>query len=95
MSFSKRALWHCTLVGVGLVPLYTIAAARALARPRQTFEAFAQQRSATVLARGANPDDIKAASGCFWDAHSVTGQLIFTDEGQHLGWRTADVNGAN
>jgi hypothetical protein len=46
-----------------------------------------------VLKRGSNPSDITAALGYFLDAPAVTGQLICTDGGQHLGWETPDVIG--
>jgi hypothetical protein len=46
-----------------------------------------------VLQRGADAADVVAALGYFLDAKSVTGQMICTDGGQHLAWRTPDVLG--
>ncbi len=60
---------------------------------RQSAEHFARQRAATVLGRGAGPDDIAAALGYLMDAPAVTGQIICVDGGQHLSWRTPDVLG--
>ena len=60
---------------------------------RQSPEHFAAQRAATILERGANPEDITAALRYLLDAPAVTGQLLCIDSGQHLGWRTADIIG--
>lgn len=60
---------------------------------RQTAEHFARQRAATVLNRGADETDITAALGYLLDARAVTGQLLCVDGGQHLGWRTPDIQG--
>ncbi len=61
---------------------------------RQSGEHFARQRAATVLKRGANPDDVVGALAYLLDAKSVTGQMICTDGGQHLAWRTPDILGS-
>ena len=60
---------------------------------RQSPEHFARQRAATVLGRGANPQDITAALGFFLDSPGVTGQFIAVDGGQRLAWRTHDILG--
>jgi len=60
---------------------------------RQSREHFANQRAATILERGADPQGIVRALEYFLDAPAVTGQLICVDGGQHLGWRTPDVQG--
>jgi len=60
---------------------------------RQTEEHFDSQRKATVLGRGSNPEEIVAALGYFLAAPGVTGQLICVDGGQHLGWKTPDIQG--
>ncbi|MEM6851066.1 MAG: short-chain dehydrogenase, partial [Pseudomonadota bacterium] len=39
------------------------------------------------------PDDIADAARYLLDASSVTGQMIAVDGGQHLVWRTPDVDG--
>ncbi|MEM5476336.1 SDR family oxidoreductase [Pacificibacter sp. AS14] len=98
-TIAKMGLWAFTQTAArALAPrvrVNAIGPGPTLQGTHQTAEAFAQQRRATVLGRGSNPDDINAALGYFWDAHSVTGQLICTDGGQHLGWQTVDVDEAN
>lgn len=60
---------------------------------RQSEDHFSRQRAATILERGAGPEDICAAIGYLIEAASVTGQLLCVDGGQHLAWRTPDVLG--
>jgi len=60
---------------------------------RQSPGHFGAQRAATVLGRGASPDEVCAALRFLLDAPGVTGQLICVDGGQHLAWRTPDVLG--
>ena len=60
---------------------------------RQSETHFARQRAATILNRGANPADVVRALDFFLQSPSVTGQIICTDGGQHLGWQTPDVLG--
>lgn len=95
-TIAKMGLWAFTQTAArALAPrvrVNAIGPGPTLQGAHQTAETFAQQRSATVLGRGSNPDDINAALGYFWDAHGVTGQLICTDGGQHLGWQTIDVD---
>ena len=58
---------------------------------RQSERDFAAQSAATVLGRGATPDDIVGALLYLVSAPAVTGQMIAVDGGQHLAWRTPDV----
>ena len=60
---------------------------------RQSDQHFANQRAATILKRGAAPEDVCQALGYFLDAPAVTGQLLCVDGGQHLAWKTPDVQG--
>ena len=60
---------------------------------RQSDQHFTNQRAATILKRGAAPEDICQALGYFLDAPAVTGQLLCVDGGQHLAWQTPDVQG--
>jgi NAD(P)-dependent dehydrogenase (short-subunit alcohol dehydrogenase family) len=60
---------------------------------RQSDAHFAAQRAATIMQRGADATDVTHALGYFLEAPSVTGQLICVDGGQHLGWKTPDVQG--
>jgi hypothetical protein len=45
-----------------------------------------------MLKSGAEPHDICDAVRYLLDAPAVTGQMIAVDGGQHLAWRTPDVN---
>ncbi|WP_172299690.1 SDR family oxidoreductase [Pseudoruegeria sp. HB172150] len=58
---------------------------------RQTEDHFRRQREAMLLERGSNPEDITAALLYFVHAPAVTGQLLCTDAGQHLLWKTPEV----
>lgn len=95
-TIAKMGLWAFTQTAArGLAPhvrVNAIGPGPTLQGTHQTAEAFAEQRKATVLGRGSNPSDITAALAYFLEAHGVTGQLICTDGGQHLGWQTRDAD---
>jgi NAD(P)-dependent dehydrogenase (short-subunit alcohol dehydrogenase family) len=59
---------------------------------RQSAADFNRQREATILGRGAEPQDIADAVRYLLEAPSVTGQMIAVDGGQHLIWQTPDVS---
>ena len=94
---SKAGLWTATrTLAQALAPrirVNAIGPGPTLQGARQTADHFARQRAATILERGANPQDIAAALGYFLDAPAVTGQILCIDGGQHLGWKTPDVLG--
>lgn len=96
-TLAKMGLWTLTQTAAqALAPdvrVNAIGPGPTLRGSRQTETHFARQRAATVLNRGADPDDITAALGYLLDAKAVTGQLICVDGGQHLGWETPDVLG--
>ena len=96
-TLAKMGLWTLTQTTArALAPnirVNAIGPGPTLQNIRQSDEDFAKQRSATVLRRGANLCDITAALGYFLDAPAVTGQLLCTDGGQHLGWETPDIVG--
>jgi NAD(P)-dependent dehydrogenase (short-subunit alcohol dehydrogenase family) len=96
-TIAKMGLWAFTRTAAqALAPdirVNAIGPGPTLQGARQSPEHFARQRAATVLGRGANPDDICAALSYFLDAPAVTGQLLCIDGGQHLGWQTPDVLG--
>lgn len=96
-TIAKVGLWTLTrTAAMGLAPdvrVNAIGPGPTLQGARQTDTHFAKQRAATVLGRGSNPADITAALGFFLDSPGVTGQMIATDGGQHLGWQTPDVLG--
>ncbi|WP_204115649.1 SDR family oxidoreductase [Shimia biformata] len=96
-TIAKMGLWALTRTAAqGLAPhlrVNAIGPGPTLPGHRQTAEQFAAQRAATVLGRGAGPDDITAALGYLLDAPAVTGQMVCIDGGQHLSWQTPDVVG--
>jgi len=96
-SLAKAGLWWLTrTLAQALAPdirVNAIGPGPTMQGVRQSDSHFMGQRAATILQRGAGPDDVCAALGYLMDAPSVTGQLICVDGGQHLGWRTPDVQG--
>lgn len=96
-TIAKMGLWAMTqTMAQALAPAIRvngIGPGPTLQGANQTAEQFARQRSATVLGRGANPNDITAALGYFLDSPAVTGQMLAVDGGQHLAWETPDVLG--
>jgi NAD(P)-dependent dehydrogenase (short-subunit alcohol dehydrogenase family) len=96
-TLAKMGLWTLTQTAAqALAPdirVNAIGPGPTLQGARQSSAHFTKQRAATILERGANPDDICAALGYFMDAPAVTGQLLCVDGGQHLGWKTPDVLG--
>ena len=96
-TIAKMGLWAFTQTAAqALAPAIRVNAigpGPTLQGSRQSQTHFDAQRAATVLGRGANPDEVTAALGYFLDAPGVTGQLLCVDGGQHLGWATPDVLG--
>lgn len=96
-TLAKMGLWALTQTSArALAPAIRVNAigpGPTLQGGRQTAEHFGAQRRNTVLERGSNPSDITGALGYFLDSPGVTGQLLCTDGGQHLGWQTPDVVG--
>ncbi|SEW39891.1 NAD(P)-dependent dehydrogenase, short-chain alcohol dehydrogenase family [Cognatiyoonia koreensis] len=98
-TIAKMGLWAMTqTMAQALAPVIRvngIGPGPTLQGASQTEEQFASQRAATILKRGANPEDITAALGYFLDAPAVTGQMLAIDGGQHLAWETPDVVGVD
>lgn len=96
-TLAKMGLWALTQTAAqALAPAIRVNAigpGPTMIGARQSMQHFAKQRANTILERGANPSDVTAALGYFLDAPSVTGQLLCTDGGQHLGWKTPDIIG--
>jgi NAD(P)-dependent dehydrogenase (short-subunit alcohol dehydrogenase family) len=96
-TIAKMGLWALTQTGAqALAPrirVNAIGPGPTMQGHRQSADHFARQRAATVMGRGAGPEDITAALAYLLHAPGVTGQLICVDGGQHLGWRTPDVLG--
>lgn len=96
-SLAKAGLWSLTrTLAQALAPAIRVNAigpGPTLRGARQSQQHFDGQRAATILKRGADEGDVAAALAFLLGAKSVTGQLICTDGGQHLGWQTPDVLG--
>lgn len=96
-TIAKMGLWALTRTAAqALAPrvrVNAIGPGPTLQGHRQSGSHFQNQRQATILHRGANPQDITAALVYFLHAPGVTGQLLCVDGGQHLGWQTPDVLG--
>ncbi|MDE9451163.1 SDR family oxidoreductase [Aliiroseovarius sp. Z3] len=96
-SLAKNALWTLTRSGAqALAPhvrVNGIAPGTTLIGARQSQAHFDGQRSASLLQRGANVEDITAALRFFMNSPAVTGQMIAVDGGQHLAWQTPDIRG--
>lgn len=96
-TIAKMGLWALTRTAAqGLAPhvrVNAIGPGPTLKGIRQSPAHFADQRSATLLGRGSDPDEIAATLAYLLDAPGVTGQLICVDGGQHLAWQTPDVLG--
>ncbi|MFZ7092131.1 SDR family oxidoreductase [Primorskyibacter sp. 2E233] len=96
-TLAKMGLWALTQTAAqALAPrarVNAIGPGPTLKGAHQDDDQFSRQRAATILERGANPEDITAALSYFLDAPAVTGQLLCVDGGQHLAWETPDVSG--
>ncbi|MEM9169692.1 MAG: SDR family oxidoreductase [Pseudomonadota bacterium] len=95
-TLSKAALYSATkTLAQALAPsgirVNGIGPGPTMRNVRQSEADWQAQNEATVLGRGATPDDIVAALFYLIDAAPVTGQMIAVDGGQHLAWRTPDV----
>ncbi len=96
-TIAKMGLWALTrTTAQALAPrirVNAIGPGPTMIGARQSESHFTRQRGATILQRGANPQDVTAALGYFLDAPAVTGQLLCVDGGQHLAWQTPDILG--
>ncbi|MEM9523131.1 MAG: SDR family oxidoreductase [Pseudomonadota bacterium] len=96
-TIAKAGLWAMTrTTAQALAPhvrVNAIGPGPTMRGGRQSAEHFATQRGATVLRRGADPEDIAAALAYILSARALTGQLLCIDGGQHLVWQTLDVVG--
>ena len=96
-TLAKAGLWALTQTAAqGLAPhvrVNAIGPGPTLIGAQQSGSQFEAQRKATILQRGAGPEDVVAALGYLLDAPSVTGHMICVDGGQHLAWQTPDTLG--
>ncbi|TCK28907.1 NAD(P)-dependent dehydrogenase (short-subunit alcohol dehydrogenase family) [Ancylobacter aquaticus] len=94
-SVTKEALWAATrMLAQALAPrvrVNGVGPGPTLANERQGADAFARQSASMLLGHGPSPEEIADAVAYLARASSVTGQMIAVDGGQHLAWRTPDV----
>ena len=90
-TLSKAGLWTATrMLAQAMAPrvrVNAIGPGPILRSIHQSEADFAAEQAATLLGRGASPDEIAAAVGFILDAPAMTGQMIALDGGQHLGFR--------
>jgi len=96
-TLAKAALWTLTQTSAqALAPrvrVNAIGPGPTVRGVRQSEDHFARQRAGTVLGRGADAAGILRALAFFLDSPAVTGELLCVDGGQHLGWKTPDIQG--
>ncbi len=96
-TLSKSALWTATqTMAQALAPnirVNGIGPGPTLQNERQSAEDFQQQVDATLTGEGSSPEEICKALLYFLDAEAVTGQMLAVDGGQHLVWKTPDIDG--
>jgi len=94
-TLSKTALLTATTMAAqALAPrirVNAIGPGPTLPSIHQDAAAFAAEAAATPLGHPVDPAEIAAALRYLIDAPSVTGQMISVDAGQHLAWRTPDI----
>jgi NAD(P)-dependent dehydrogenase (short-subunit alcohol dehydrogenase family) len=94
-TLSKSALWSATqTMAQAFAPRIRVNAVGpgpTLANHMQGADTFAREALATPLARAIDPTEIANAVCFLAQARGVTGQMIAVDGGQHLAWKTPDV----
>jgi NAD(P)-dependent dehydrogenase (short-subunit alcohol dehydrogenase family) len=86
--------WLTTTLAQALAPrirVNAVAPGPTLKAASQSPAEFVQERRATILGRGSDPQDISDAVRYLLSAKAVTGQTIAVDGGQHLIWKTQDM----
>jgi NAD(P)-dependent dehydrogenase (short-subunit alcohol dehydrogenase family) len=96
-GLSKAALWHATrTLAQDLAPhirVNAVGPGPTLRSIHQSLADFEHEAKATLLQKPASPEEVAATVAYLIEAPSVTGQMICVDSGQHLGWRTPDMEG--
>ena len=94
---SKAGLaWLTVTLAQALAPrirVNAVAPGPTLRNARQSEAHFNRQVQATILGRGASPEDVATAVRYLIETKSITGQTITVDGGQHLIWKTPDATG--
>lgn len=95
-TLTKAALATATMtMAQALAPrirVNAVAPGPTLPSIHQSAAIFAAEVAAVPLQRPSAPEDIAAAALYLASARAVTGQIIAVDAGQHLAWRTPDID---
>lgn len=96
-TLSKSALWTMTrTLAQALAPnirVNGVGPGPVLQSIHQDQDTFAHEAANTPLEHAIDPAEIAQACMYLLTAKKVTGQMIAVDSGQHLSWRTPDVEG--
>lgn len=94
-ALSRNGLWWATrTMAQALAPrirVNGVGPGPTLPSIHQTPADFAAEAAAVPLARAGSPEAVADAVLWLVDADLVTGQMIAVDGGQHLAWRTPDI----
>lgn len=94
-TISKSALWTATqTLAQAFAPrirVNAIGPGPTLPSAQQTEADFEREAGAMLLGRGTSPAEIADAVRYILGASAMTGQMIALDGGQHLLWRTPDI----
>lgn len=94
-SLSRNGLWWATrTLAQALAPgirVNGVGPGPTLPSIHQTPEEFAAEARGTLLQTPGSPEAVAEAVLWLIDARMVTGQMIAVDGGQHLAWRTPDI----
>ncbi len=95
-TLSKSALWTATQTMAQTfaprIRVNAVGPGPTLANIVEGAEVFAREVAAVPLARAVEPSEIADAVAYLAGARGVTGQMIAVDGGQHLAWKTPDVD---
>jgi len=96
-TLSKSALWTATrTLAQALAPnirVNAIGPGPTLQNERQAPEDFVQQIDGLILKRGPALGEFGNTIRYLFENHSITGQMLALDGGQHLAWETPDIAG--
>jgi NAD(P)-dependent dehydrogenase (short-subunit alcohol dehydrogenase family) len=94
-ALSRNGLWWATrTLAQALAPRIRVNAVGpgpTLPSVHQTADEFAAEAEGTLLRKAGSPEAVASAVLWLVEAEMVTGQMIAVDGGQHLAWKTPDI----